>query len=145
MKARSRLRLIAPAASLVLETTFGRVDYREIFSRRYDSSLINSKSGKRSSGISTAGFGAICFVSNSPISEPALLQLYRKHRDKIVRSKGFIVTEKGTAELQLSGSVIEIKPAQNAIQRTELVLIVREQDKELLEDEFKKVFAGKGE
>lgn len=144
-KARSRLRSVAPSAEVVLETSFGRVEYGEIFSRRYDASKVNSKDHKPPSGKldTTAGFAAVSFVRHSPMLKEALLQLCQKHRDKIVRSKGFIATEEGIVELQLSRSGIEVKDVQKPIQRTELVLIVREEDKEFIEKEFRKVLDNK--
>ena len=145
LKARRRVRLVAPSAGVVFETSFGRIEYGEIFSRRYEASQVNGKSDKPPSGKldTTAGFATISFVRHSPILKEAILQLCQKHRDKIVRSKGFIATEEGIVELQLSRSGIEVKDVQKPIQRTELVLIVREEDKEFIEKEFRKVLDNK--
>lgn len=145
MEARSRLQSVTPSTCVVFETSFGKVEYDEIFSRRYDAGRMNSRSDKPLSGKldSTAGFAAVCFVRNSPVLEEALLQLYQKHRHKIVRSKGFIVTEKGGLELQLSRAGFEVKAVEKTIRRTELVLIVREEYKEFIEREFEKVLETK--
>ena len=50
------------------------------------------------------------------------------------------MTEKGGVEVQLSPSGIEVKPLPKPLRATELVLIVKEADKEAVEREVKKVF-----
>ncbi len=146
LEARRRLRLAARSAEVILETSFGKVAYGEILSRRYDAAgWVNSKKDKPSLGKldSTAGFATISFARHSPILKEALLQFYQKHRHKMVRSKGFVLTEKGVMEIQLSRSGFEAKDTQGPIPRTELVLIVREEDKAFIEEELRKVFGSK--
>jgi hypothetical protein len=89
---------------------------------------------------STAGFATVCLVRSSPIKADELIGFYQKHRHEIIRSKGFVMTEKGGVEVQLSKSGIEIKEIQKPINITELVLIVKEEVKEFIESEIRKVF-----
>jgi G3E family GTPase len=78
-------------------------------------------------------------VRNSPVDAAELIEFYQKHRSQIIRSKGFVMTDKGGVVVQVSKSGIEIKDIQKPIQSTELVLIVKEEDKELIESEIRKV------
>ena len=88
---------------------------------------------------STAGFAAVCLVRGSPVDVDEMIAFYRRHRDKIVRAKGFVMTGKGGEEVQVSKSGIEVKKVRKPIQETELVLIVREGDKEFIESELRKL------
>jgi G3E family GTPase len=67
-------------------------------------------------------------------------KLFKDHGDAIIRSKGFLVTEKGDVQLQFSENGLEIKDIQKSIKRSELVLIVREENKKFVEEKFKKAF-----
>jgi hypothetical protein len=49
------------------------------------------------------------------------------------------MTEKGGVEVQVSKSGIEVKEIQKPIPKTELVLIVKEEDKEFIESKIRKV------
>ena len=67
-------------------------------------------------------------------------RLFKTHGNEIIRSKGFLVTEKGDVQLQFSENGLEIKDIQKPIKRSELVLIVREENKKFVEEKFKKAF-----
>ena len=78
-------------------------------------------------------------MRNLPIDVDELIEFYEKHLHKIIRSKGFVMTNKGGVEVQLSRSGVEVKEIQKPIERTELVLIVKEEDKEFIDCEIRKV------
>jgi len=139
-QARDRIKLITSLDCSLFETSFGRISYHDIFSRPYESPHITYTKTRAGEFDSTAGFATICLVRNSPIDETRLNEFYQKHRKTIIRSKGFVLTEKGAVEVQFSKSGMELKRTERPIQRTELVLIVREKDKEFIESEFRKVF-----
>jgi G3E family GTPase len=136
---RNRLRLYTNPKCCLFETSFSRISYKDIFTRQYDSPQITYTKTRPGEFDSTEGFATICLVRNSPIIADELIEFYQKQRHKIVRSKGFVITEKGGVEVQLSRSGIEVKEIQKPIQITELVLIVREEDKEFIESKIGKV------
>jgi G3E family GTPase len=139
VEVRKRIKLITPRQCSLFETSFGRISYNDIFTRRYDSSHTTGTETRPGKFDSTAGFATVCLVRSSSAVADELIEFYQKHRPKIVRSKGFVMTEKGGVEVQLSKSGIEVKEIQKSIQRTELVLIVKEEDKEFIESEIRKV------
>lgn len=137
-----KIKSAIPAESISFEASFARINYKEIFSRRYSDSHINIKYSKTnlSQFDSTAGFATVSFVRNSPLSMEMIYKLFKAHGNEIIRSKGFLVTEKGDVQLQFSENGLEIKDIQKPIKRSELVLIVREENKKFVEEKFKKVF-----
>jgi G3E family GTPase len=136
---RNRIKLITNPKCLLFETSFGRIAYSDIFTRRYDSPHITYTKTRPGEFDSTEGFATICLVRNSPVDVDELIGFYQNQRHKIIRSKGFVMTENGGVEVQLSGSGVEVKKIQKPIQITELVLIVKEEDKEFIESEIRKV------
>jgi hypothetical protein len=52
------------------------------------------------------------------------------------------MTEKGGVEVQLSRSGIDVRKIQKPIQRTELVLIVKDEDKAFIESRIQELFNG---
>jgi len=137
---RDRIKLITTLECSLFETSFGRISYNDIFSRRYDSPHITYRKTRPGEFDSTAGFATVCLVRNSPVDLGRLIELYERHRKTIIRSKGFVLTEKGGVEVQFSKSGMEVKEIDKPLQRTELVLIVKENDKEFIESEFRKAF-----
>jgi len=137
---RDRIKLITSLECSLFETSFGRISYNDIFSRRYDSPHITYRKTQPGEFDSTAGFATVCLVRNSLVDLGRLIELYERHRKTIIRSKGFVLTEKGGVEVQFSKSGMEVKEIDKPFQRTELVLIVKENDKEFIESEFRKVF-----
>jgi len=137
-----KIKSVMPAESIVFKTSFARVKYEKIFFRRYNDSHINIKYSKTkvSQFDSTTGFAAVSFVRNSPLSMGMINRLFKAHGNAIIRSKGFLVTEKGNVQLQFSQNGLEIKDIQKSIKRSELVLIVREENKKFIEEKFKKAF-----
>jgi len=140
VEARNRIKLITNPKSSLFETSFSRISYDDIFTRRYDSSHITYTKTRPGEFDSTEGFATICLVRSSPVNAHDLIEFYRKQHHKIIRSKGFVMTEKGGMEVQLSRSSIEVKEIQKPMQVTELVLIVKEEDKEFIESMIGKVF-----
>jgi len=136
---RNRIKMITNPKCRLFETSSGRVSYNDIFTRQYDCTHITYTKTRPGEFNSTEGFTAVCLVRNSPINAGKLIEFYQKQRHKIIRSKGFVMTEQGGVEVQLSKSGIEVKEIQKPIQRTELVLIVKEEDKELIESQITKV------
>jgi G3E family GTPase len=140
VEVRDRIKLIANPNCSLFETSFGRVSYNDVLARQHDCPLIPNTKMRPAEFDSTAGFATVCLVRSFPINANELIEFYQKHRHKIIRSKGFIMTEKGGVEVQLSKSGIEGKEIQKAINTTELVLIVKEEDKEFIESRIREVF-----
>ncbi len=139
---REKIKLMIPGDCMLLETSFGRIDFDQIFTAIHVDSRRQRNYGKPPSKNfnSTAGYATISFVHHKPIHLNPLLRLYDACGAKIIRSKGFLVTEKGGLELRLSNSGIELKDTRKPIKRTELVLITRERDKVFVEDKFREFF-----
>ncbi len=137
-----KIKSAIPSESIFFEASFARINYKEIFFRRYNDSHINIKYSKTNLNQfdSTAGFATVSFVRNSPLSMEMIYKLFKTHGNEIIRSKGFLVTEKGDVQLQFSENGLEIKDIQKPIKRSELVLIVREENKKFVEEKFKKAF-----
>ena len=135
-----KIKSIIPSESIVFKASFAKVKYEDIFCRLYNGSHINIKYSKAKlcQFDSTAGFAAVSFVWNSPLSLGMINRLFKALGDAIIRSKGFLVTDKGDVQLQFSKNGLEIKDVQKSIKRSELVLIVREEDKKFVEEKFKK-------
>jgi G3E family GTPase len=140
VEVRNKIKLITNPRCSLFETSFSRISYNDIFTRRYDSSHITYTKTRPGEFDSTEGFATVCFLRHSPINMAELIEFYQKQRHKIIRSKGFVMTEKGGVEVQLSRSGIEVKEIQKPIQKTELVLIVKEEDKEFIESKIRNVF-----
>jgi G3E family GTPase len=143
-RVRNKIQHIMPPGSTLIETRFCRIDYNEICHPNSEyihlhSSHVESIQQKFDS---TAGYTAISFVFHQTTPLQTLMQLYDDWGKKIIRSKGFLLTEKGSMELQFSQSGIQIKNAGESIDRTEIVLIVRDQDRKEIEDKFRNTFNG---
>lgn len=136
---RDRIKTIINPKCGLFETSFGKISYYDILTRRYDNLHITHPQTSPGEFDSTVGFANVCLVRGSPINADKLVEFYQKHRHKIIRAKGFVMTEKGGAEVQLSKSGIEVKEIEESIQRTEIVLIVKEENKEFIESEIRKV------
>jgi G3E family GTPase len=139
VEVRDRIKLLTTPECSLFETSFGRISYNDIFTRRYDSSHVPYTKTRPGEFDSTEGFANVCLVRNLPVDVDELISFYEKHLHKIIRSKGFVMTNKGGVEVQLSKSGIEVKEIQKSIERTELVLIVKEEDKEFIDSEIRKV------
>ena len=141
VRVRKMIRSMVLPDTRLIETSFCKVGYHEIISQRYNDSRIIEYARTPPKKIdTTAGFATVSFVRHRPLCRDKLLNLYKRLGNKIIRSKGFILTESGTMELQFSNNVISLRTTQQPIQRTELILILSETDKDLIENEFKKVF-----
>lgn len=137
---RSKVRRTAGPRCRQFETRYGRITYNDICAGRSESPPARHPETPPREFDSTAGFATVCLVRSSLVDADRLVGFYQKQRHKIVRSKGFVMTEKGGVEVQLSPSGIEVKPLPKPLRATELVLIVKEEDKEAVEREVKKVF-----
>jgi len=141
VRVRKMIRSMVLPDSRLIETSFCKVGYHEIISQQYNASRIIEYVRTPPKKIdTTAGFATVSLVRHRPLHRDKLLNLYKRLGNKIIRSKGFILTESGKMELQFSNNVINFKATQQPIQRTELILILHENDKDLIENEFKKVF-----
>jgi len=136
---RERVKSIVKPGCELFETRFSRISYQDLFTRRFGRPSITYTEPRVKEFDSTAGFVAISLLRSSPINPDELIEFYQKQRQKIVRSKGFVMTKKGGIEVQVSKSGIEVKEIHEPIQKTELVLIVKEEDKEFIENEIRKV------
>lgn len=139
VKVRDRIKSMTTLECILFETSFGRLSYNDAFARRHDRPHSTYTETRPREFDSTVGFATVCLVRSSPIDAGDLIEFYQKHRHKIIRSKGLVMTEKGGVEVQLSKSGIDVKEIQKPIQITELVLIVKEEDKEFIESEIRKV------
>jgi G3E family GTPase len=140
VEVRDRIKRIANPNCSLFETSFGRISYNDILARQHDGPVMTYTKIRPGEFDSTAGFATVCLVRSSPINVDDLIEFYQKHRHEIIRSKGFVMTEKGSVEVQLSRSGIEVKEIQKHINMTELVLIVKEEDKEFIESKIRGVF-----
>lgn len=139
--ARKMIRSMVLPESRLIETSFCKVGYDEIISQRYDDSrIIEDVRIPPRQYDSTAGFATVSFVRHRPLHRNTLFDLYGRLGNKIIRSKGFILTESGKMELQFSNNVMSLRATQHPVQRTELILILHENDKDLIENEFRKIF-----
>jgi len=139
--ARKMIRSMVPSDSRLIETSFCNIKYNDIISQRYnDSRIIEYVRTPQKKIDTTAGFATVSFVRHRPLYRDKLFDLYGRLGNKIIRSKGFILTDSGKMELQFSNNVISLSATQQPIQRTELILILHENDKDLIENEFRKVF-----
>jgi G3E family GTPase len=136
---RDRIKMMTPPECSLFETSFGRISYNDIIARQYNSPHLTYTKTRPGELNTTAGFATICLVRHSPIDVDELIEFYQKHRHKIIRSKGFVMTGKGGVVVQLSQSGIKVGEIQKPIERTELVLIVKEEDKEFIDTEIRKV------
>jgi len=139
VKVRDRIKSMTTLECTLFETSFGKISYHDAIARRRDRPHSTYTETRPREFDSTVGFATICLVRSSPIDAGDLIKFYQKHRHKMIRSKGFVMTEKGGVEVQLSKSGIDVKEIQKPIQITELVLIVKEEDKEFIEREIRKV------
>ena len=137
---RDRIHLIINPKCRLFETSFGRISYNDILARRYGGAHITPTKTPPGKFDSTSGFASVCLVRSSAVKADELIAFIQEYRHKIIRSKGFVMTEKGGVEVQLSKSGIEIQETQKTIQMTELVVIVKEEDKELIAGKIKRVF-----
>lgn len=133
---------LMPAGSTLLAASFGRVDYDQIFGRLYDDSHLSLVYGRPPPAPldSTAGFAVVCLVRHSPVPQTKLMEFYEAQGDRIIRSKGFVLTEQGALQVQFCQAGLEVKDVPGSIRRTELVLIVREEDKDFIENRLRQVF-----
>ena len=139
--ARKKIKSAIPAGCILFETTFADINYKEIFLDQEHQRSPNIQYAKTnlSPFDSTAGFATVSFVRNAPVSMEMISALFTAHGRKIIRAKGFLVTDKGEVQLQFSENGLEIKDNQKPIKRSELVLIVREENKHLVEENFEKI------
>ena len=139
---RNKIQQIMPSRSTFIETRFGRINYNEICHPNTENIIFHSSYFESipKNFDSTAGYAAICFVLYQPIHLHTLMQFYNNWGKKIIRSKGFLLTEKGGMELQFTQSGIHIKDASKSIKRTEIVLIVRDRDRKKIESKFRNMF-----
>jgi G3E family GTPase len=133
--------LMSPGSTL-LTASFGRVDYDQIFGRLYDHGHLGLIYDRPQPAPldSTAGFATICLVRHSPVLQSELMEFYRAQSARIIRSKGFVLTEKGALQVQFSPAGLDVKDVPESIRRTELVLIVRTEDKNFIEGKLRQVF-----
>ena len=137
---RDRIKRIANPNCNLFETSFGRIFYNDILALQHDGPQMTYTETRPGESDSTAGFATVCLVRSSPVNADGLIGFYQRNHHKIIRSKGFVMTEKGNVEVQLSKSGVEVKEIQKHIHMTELVLIVKEADKEFIESKIREVF-----
>jgi len=140
LEVREKIKLIANPKCSLFETSFGRISYNDIIARRHAGPHTPYAKTPPGEFDSTAGFASVCLVRSSPVDTNELIAFYQKQRPKIIRSKGFVLTKKGGVQVQLSRSGLDVKEIQKPFAATELVLIVKEEDKAFIESKIRKVF-----
>jgi G3E family GTPase len=142
VRVRGKIRALPPVESIIFETSFGRIDFKEIFTKKYDDTHLHRKDIMPFSKDvdSTAGYATITLVRHEALHLGQLIKIYDACGNKIIRSKGFLDTGKGGMELQLSESGLDVKATRKSIERTEIVLITKEKDKAYVEGKFREFF-----
>jgi G3E family GTPase len=138
VEVRERIKPITNPNCSLLETSFGRISYDDILARRHDSSHIPYTKMRPGEFDSTAGFATVCLVRSPPLRQMNLLGFTKSI---VMRLSGQRFRYDGEGGWRYScQSGIEIKEIQKPINIPELVLIVKEEVKEFIESEIRKVF-----
>lgn len=138
---RHQIRRTMPPGSAFIETPYDKITYHDICRPAIDRIPYGPRRSSAPDDVdSTAGYAAICLVIHQPVPLPALVQFYHDQGSTIIRSKGFLRTENGAMELQVTPAGIHMKDTGRPIKRTEIVLIVRQEDKQKIENRFRSLF-----
>ena len=94
VRVRGKIKALMPSESIIFETSFGRINFNEIFTKKYDDTHLHRKDIMPLSKDfeSTAGYATITFVRHESLHLGTLLELYDACGNKIIRSKGFSVS-----------------------------------------------------
>ncbi len=131
------IRNIASNTVRFILTSFGAVSFEELFGtdrnaflKRFAGSAPSRKKD------STRGFVTISYLRNPVLPLDAIEKCFVLAGEKIVRAKGVLKTATGNKLLQYSQSGLEIFEYGGTLNRSELVLIVGEQNQDTVKEIF---------
>ncbi len=151
----NRLRSFTRDRKRIYETTYGKIEYGDLFpeingdvspreSERFQDSpekdlfpLNHALQQIQDFHDSTEGFASISVGLDTAISQSALKEFFERHREKIIRAKGLLRTEKGNRLLHFSSSGLEMKDHGQGLLKSELVVIVKDQDRDAMKASLK--------
>jgi G3E family GTPase len=155
---RDRLKSFTGGIKTIHETSYGEIDYgalfpeieggrmfekKHCFRKPLDSSPLpvdHPLSHEKGFFDSTAGFSAIALEAKSPVSEAFLKAFFNRHSAEIIRAKGLLKTEDGNKVLHFSSSGLHMEDFHKGLEKSELVLIVKEENKERVESSIPDAF-----
>ena len=142
---RDRLKAFTGGNKAVYETCYGKIEYEKIFSEMTGVKMpIKNVPPKCLSedeffqiefpmqhghGFlnSTTGFATISLKAGITTHD-TLETFFARHQAKIIRAKGLLKTKSGNKVLQFSSSGLQMEDFNKSLARSELVLIVKDQD-----------------
>jgi G3E family GTPase len=142
---RGRLQAFTGGNKTVYETSYGKIEYKEIFPEmtgvkmplKHDPPKWSSEEEffqtefpmQHGHGFlnSTTGFATLSLEADTT-TQAALKTFFARHQSKIIRSKGLLKTKSGNKVLQFSSSGLQIEDFNKDLAKSELVLIVKDSD-----------------
>jgi G3E family GTPase len=155
---RDRLKSFTGGNKTIHETSYGEIDYGGLFPEINGGRMFEKKDGFRKpldrSPLpvahplacdkeflnSTAGFSTIPLEAKSPVSEAFLKAFFSRHKAEIIRAKGLLKTKGGNKVLHFSSSGLHMEDFHKGLKKSELVLIVKERNKERVESSILDAF-----
>ena len=148
---RDRLRSFTDGNKTIYETSYSRIDYGEVFPEMTGIQL--PREGNKAEDLpedhadhdhhplghihehmdSTEGFATISLETGATVPQDLLETFFNTHKAKIIRAKGLLRTETGDKVLQFSTSGLQINDFRKGLNKSELVIIVKDEDKKLIE------------
>lgn len=155
---RDRLKSFTDGNKTIYETTYGKIDYGEVFPEMTGAQLPGEE--KRAEDLpeghaghdhpllghihehmdSTEGFATISLETETTVPHDLLETFFKTHEAKIIRAKGLLKTETGDKVLQFSTSGLQIDDFREVLHKSELVIIVKDEDKKQIESSLPDVF-----
>jgi len=148
---RDRLKAFTGGNKTVYETCYGKIEYKEIFSEMRgvqmpikdvlpkclseDEFFQTEFPMQHGHGFlnSTEGFATISLEA-AATTHDALKTFFNKHQKKIIRAKGLLKTKSGNKILQFSSSGLQMEDFNKDLTKSELVLIVKDEDRGTIEN-----------
>jgi G3E family GTPase len=152
---RNQLRAFTGETKKIYETSFSKIDYGEIFPEMKGDHLTNEErkhektlddheehdhAHEHEHLDSTEGFASISLEALTTVPNDLIESFLNTHKRKIIRAKGLLKTDRGDRLFQFSTSGLEIRDFKKAIGKGEMVIIVKEEDKEYIESLLPDVF-----
>ncbi len=158
-RVRDRLKSFAGADKTIYETSYSKMEYSDIFpeiravpTTAKENHLRNSLEKhafrfdhplRHCHGFldSTKGFATISLEADTTTTHDALRAFFNRYQAKIIRAKGLLKTEKGNKVIHFSSSGLQMEDFNKGLDKSELVLIVEDKDRESLESSIPDGFA----
>jgi G3E family GTPase len=158
-RVRDRLKSFTGGNKTIYETRHSKMEYDEIFPEMRGDGTTTTENPLRNShekdpfrldhplphghGFlnSTEGFATISLEAGVTITHDAMSAFFNRHQKKIIRAKGLLKMEKGNKVLHFSSSGLQMEDYNNGLNKSELVLIVKDNDRASLEDSIPDGFA----